>query len=233
MHYAFRETHQDLGTRQTLVLDAFTYNVTWLGVSDLLSQWDINNTTAFSLKLPITAPNSTFLLCVAWEDSAGNAYRYKLWDGGVLHYPLYNGERIEVDAKLEVWSIDNVTAAMSSDLTLYTSWIDDPELCICSQFTPTPTAINVANPSGGSGSSDVIVISGWLAIQGIVELRTLTGYADNQLAYLEFRLLTGDGEGGNFVFDTAETHADDSVDYIKPNDIATADPGRWVRQNNP
>lgn len=233
MQYPFRETHVDTVTRTTLTLAAFNYNVTWLGVSDLLSQWDINNTTEFSIKLPLTAPNATFLLCVAWEDSNSNAYRYKLWDGGVLHYPIYNGERIGVDAKLEVWSIGNVTAALTTAYVMSTSWLTEPILCGCSAFTPTPTNVNAADPSGGSSSDPVIVISGWLAIQGIAELRTLTGYQDNQLAYLEFRISAGDGEGGNFVFDSASSHADDAVDYIKPNNITDATNGRWVRQNNP
>lgn len=233
MNYGFRPSRADLATRTTVTLDAFTYNVTWTGVSDLLSQWSINNTTEFSFQLPIYEVNNTFVLAVAWEDDDGNAFRYKLWDNGTLHYPVYNGERIGVDAKLEVWSVDNVTAAMPDDLVLYSSWMVEPENCACSAYDAPALNINVANPSGGSGSSSVIVVSGWLAIQGIVELRTLTGYVDNQLAYLEFRLLAGDGEGGNFVFDAAETHADDGVDYIKPNNIATIDPGRWVRQNNP
>jgi len=232
MHYAYNRSYADEATRTTLTLDAFTYNVTWTGVSDLLSQWDINNTTEFSLQLPIAEVNNTFVLAVAWEDSSGNTFRYKLWDADALHYPVYNGERIGVSAKLEVWSVDNVTAAMATALTLYTSWLNEPSTCACSAFSPTPVNINVANPSGGSGSSSVIVISGWLAIQGIAELRTLTGYSDNQLAYLEFRLTAGDGEGGNFVYDASNSTTDDGIDYIKPNDKATSDSGRWVRQNN-
>lgn len=233
MRYAYEKSTRDYARRTAVTLDAFRYDVTWTGVSDLLSTWDINNSSEFSLQLPIEAPNETFLLCVAWEDSDGNAFRYKLWDGGVLHYPVYNGERIGVDGKLEVWSIASLTAELEETFTMYSSYLEEPELCRC---TPTDMAghtINFPVPSGGSPSDPPMIIASFLAIQGAAELRTLTDYVDNQYAYLEFLNTVGDGTGGSFVFAAAETTADDGRDYIKPNDILSSAPGRWVRQNNP
>jgi hypothetical protein len=233
MYYPYRKSTIDYATRTEVLLAAFNYNVTWLGVSDLLSTWDINNTTEFSIQLPVTAPNDTFLLCVAWTDEDGNALRYKLWDGGVLHYPIYGGERIGVDAQLEVWSIDDITASLADDFTLYSSWMEEPELCVCTPGSNAPSSITVAAPTGGTPSDPSITLLPFLAIQGIVELRTITGYVDNQYAYLEFNTTAGDGNGGAYVFDAADTTTDDSTDHIKPSDILAANPGRWVRQNNP
>ena len=232
MYYPYRRSTVDYATRTEIQLAAFNYNVTWLGVSDLLSTWDINNNTEFSLQLPLTAPNETFILCVSWTDADGNAYRYKLWDGGVLYYPVYGGQRIGVDAQLEVWSIGAVTATLSDTFIMYSSWLDEPELCICTSGDNEPTVIPISAPSGGTPSDPVIILPTFLAIQGVVELRTLTGYVDNQYAYLEFNTSAGDGNGGGYVFDSADTTTDDSTDHIKPNDILSSTAGRWVRQNN-
>lgn len=233
MYYPFRKSTVDAPARAQIQLEAFRYDVDWLGVSDLLSTWDINNTAEFSLQLPITAPNATFLLCVAWADEDGNAFRFKLWDGGVLYYPVYNGERIGVDAQLEIWSIGDITAEYDETFIMYSSQLSEPELCICTPSSSTPLIIPVSNPSGGSPSDNPVILSAWTAIQGIAELRTLTGYVDNQIAYLEFNTSPGDGNGGDYVYDAADTTADDSTDHIKPNDKLASAAGRWVRQNNP
>lgn len=232
MYYPFRKSTIDEPLRTEIQLAAFSYNVSWLGVSDLLSTWDINNTAELSLQLPIEPPNGTFVLCVAWTDEDGNAYRFKLWEAGVLYYPVYNGERIGVDAQLEIWSVAAITAAMTETFTLYSSWLTEPDLCICTSTDNDPTVIPVAAPSGGSPSDPVIVLSTFLAIQGVVALRQVTGYINNQYAYLEFNTAAGDGNGGSYVFDSSDTTADDSTDHIKPNDILSSSPGRWVRQNN-
>lgn len=228
MYYPYRASTVDGPIRAQVQLAAFSYTVSWYGVSDLLATYDINNNNEFSFQLPITAPNDTFILCVAWTDEDGNALRFKLWDGGVLYYPVYNGERIGADAQLEVWSADNVTAAMGSTFILYSSQLTEPELCVCTSTSQTPLII----PTYNTGS-EVIIMDGCEAIQGIVALRAITGYVANQLVYLEFHTTAGDGNGGHFVFKSSVSTADDSTDYIKPNDISPSSPGRWVRQNNP
>lgn len=233
MRYPYYKSTLDYATRTEIQLAAFNYDVDWLGVSDLLSTWDINNTTEFSLQLPITAPNDTFLLCVAWTDEDGNALRYKLWDGGVLYYPVYDGQRIGVDAQLEIWSIDDITAAMTEAFIMYSSWLEEPELCVCTPGANDSSVIEISAASGGTPSDPVVTLAQFLAIQGVAALRTITGYVDNQYAYLEFNTSAGDGNGGAYVFDSASTEVDDSTDYIKPNDILSTSPGRWVRQNNP
>lgn len=233
MYYPFRRGSLQVPARAQIQVEAFNYNVNWLGVSELLSSWDLNNTTAFSLKLPITAPNSTFLLCLSWEDEAGDTVRFKLWDGGVLYYPIYNGERIQPDGRLEVWSIGPLTAALDETFTLYSSQLTEPDLCVCTPNNANPLIIPVTAPSGGSPDDPIIVQSVWTAIQGIVALRQISGMVNNQVAYLEFNSTPLDGNGGMYVYDTAETAADDNIDHIKPNSVSVSDPGRWVRQNNP
>lgn len=39
----------------------------------------------------------------------------------------------------------------------------------------------------------------------------------------------GDGAGGDFVFQAADTNSDDGIDYIIPNSITRPTPGSWVR----
>jgi hypothetical protein len=130
---------------------------------------------------------------------------------------------------LEHWRCDRY---ISNTFIMYSSWLDEPELCICTSGDNEPTVIPISAPSGGTPSDPVIILPTFLAIQGVVELRTLTGYVDNQYAYLEFNTSAGDGNGGGYVFDSADTTTDDSTDHIKPNDILDSTAGRWVRQNN-
>lgn len=232
MHYAYTHASIQEPTRTEVILPAFDYDVVWAGVSDLLATWEINNTTEFSLKLPIDAPNDTFVLCVAWDDEDSNTFRYKLWEGGVLHYPVYDGERLGVSARLEVWSLELDHATLDEEYTLYSSWLTEPEVCICTGGAATPVTIETTE-SIDPGVTPPDTTAAVLAIQGYVQLRTLTGYVNNELRYLEFGNVLGDALGGNFVFNSSDSTADDDVDYIKPNDISVGTPGRWIRQNNP
>lgn len=71
-----------------------------------------------------------------------------------------------------------------------------------------------------------------LAIQGRAALRALVRHEPNELRYLAYLVTAGDGQGGEFVFGATETTADDGVDYLKPDNVDSGDPGRWVRQVN-
>ena len=64
---------------------------------------------------------------------------------------------------------------------------------------------------------------------GIASLRARTNHTANQLAYLLYVATDGDGGGGWFRFDASSTTADDGVDYLRPNDITSGNPGRWIR----
>lgn len=64
---------------------------------------------------------------------------------------------------------------------------------------------------------------------GITSLRARTIHSANQLAYLLYIATEGDNGSGWFRFDAASTTADDGVDYLRPNDITSGNPGRWIR----
>ena len=230
MYYPFSPSTAQAPSRTEILLPAFSYTVSWAGVSDLLATWSVGNTTEVSLKLPIDAPNDSFVLCVSWTEGL-DTYRFKLWDGGVLHYPLYNGERIGTSAKIEVWSAGSSDAELDEDFTLYSSWLSEPEVCTCT--CDDTAALVIETTEELTPGEDVESVGDNLAIQGYVELRAITGYVNNQLEYLEFGNAVGDGLGGNFVFDSSDGTTDDDVDHIKPDDISGATYGRWVRQNNP
>ena len=232
MYYPYRESVLQEPVRTEIILPAFDYDVVWLGVSDRLNIWEINNTTEFSLLLPIDPPNATFVLAVAWDED-GTPYRYKCWDGGVLHYPIYDGERIGIGARLEVWSVDLDHATLDEDYTLYSSWLTEPELCLVLGGTTVPQTIEASDSLTPGPEPEPIVDTADIAIQGYTELRTLVGYVDNQIEYLEFGNVLGDALGGTFIFDASSSALDDGVDYIKPNNLISIQPGRWVRDNNP
>lgn len=96
----------------------------WSGASTVLAEFPIGNTNYyFSLKLPIAAFGSNFIAAIRWKVS-DTCYRYKLWDNalGVLYYPIYAGERIGLNATLEIWSINSASApTLDADTTLYSS----------------------------------------------------------------------------------------------------------------
>lgn len=128
---AYRRISAVRASRKTLIVPSFAYAATWIGVSEMLASAAISNTNPFSIKRPITAPNSTFVAAVRWSESP-YVYRYKLWDDGVLYFPVYNGEQIGANAYLELWSVaDQALAAITSDWTLTVSKLVLPDLCQC------------------------------------------------------------------------------------------------------
>lgn len=76
-------------------------------------------------------------------------------------------------------------------------------------------------------------VRGTFAIQGRAALRALTDHEANEIQYLDFLVTAGDGQGGEFIFRATQTTADDGVDYLRPDNVSSGTPGRWVRTNNP
>lgn len=112
----------------------------WSGASRMLLQIPVGNTDyMFSLKMPIRQFGPNYVVTIAWEEN-GATSRYKLWEdvGEDLHYPVYSGERIGLNAIFEVWSTDT-TASYSNPIarTFETSIL---------LFTPQPGCFCV-NPS--------------------------------------------------------------------------------------
>lgn len=96
------------------------------------------------------------------------------------------------------------------------------------------TAAYTAVPPEQVGVIDTLEVSrARHAIQGRAALRALVRHEANELQYLEYLVSSGDGLGGEFIFDVAATATDDDVDYLRPDNVAVSDPGRWVRTSNP
>ena len=131
-----------LPQRTQIVLPAFSYTGTWLGVSKLLARYPITNTVAFSLRRPIYHPTGDFVLAVSWAE-APYVYRYKLSDlGDTLAFPVYNGEKVGVAAYIEVWSTADEVATMTTDFMMETSQLIEPT-CTSVQCTNSTTSITL------------------------------------------------------------------------------------------
>lgn len=230
-YYAFAPASVQDAQYTTLQLPAFSYNVVWGGLSEVLAIYSVANDTPFSFDFPIIAPSTTFVLCVAWTDSAGETYRYKLWDAGTaLYYPVYAGQRIGVSAQLEIWSTGAVTAVNSDVFNLYSSDLVLPESsCVLTCLQPSSVrTLEIASEDAPETCAEETM----LAIPGRAALRALTTHCANEWKYLSYLVTADDGQGGDFVYNASETHVDDEVDYLKPDDVSEFDSGRWVRQNN-
>jgi hypothetical protein len=115
-------------TQGYFVMPTFSVNVTWLGYSDIVAAFNYEGPSNFSLNgigtlIPL---NPNYLCCISWRDNNGHIYRYALWQnvGEVFFFdvPLYTGQVIMANFRLEIWSVANqAVASQSSSLTLYTS----------------------------------------------------------------------------------------------------------------
>lgn len=229
MNYPFVASAAITTSRIKYNLPAFSYAVTWLGVSDRLATYPLLNETWVSLVTPIEDPDETFVLAVAWEVD-GFVYRMKIFGEGVLHYPVYNGEAIGPMGVLEVWSAGVMDAEMEDDLTIYTSWLQENLTDYAGTQCDLPDVtieLTAEEPAPEPIPEECVV----LAVQGSAELRTLSHVAD-QLRYLDWLDVELDGRGGEFVYNAASLAADDSVDVIKPDDVDALSPGRWERTVN-
>ena len=68
------------------------------------------------------------------------------------------------------------------------------------------------------------------AIETLPDLRASFLHTDKMFIYLMGSVTETDGLGGIYVFDAASTDTDDDTSIIKPNDIAPASPGRWIKK---
>jgi hypothetical protein len=114
---------------------------------------------------------------------------------------------------------------------LSTVWVDGlmrPHVLTGSAYDPAAAYTAATDVSGATAIALAADTSG-AGYAGVISLRARTEHTANQMAYLLFVATEGDGGGGWFRFVTSETDADDGVDVIKPDNIGSGDPGRWVR----
>ncbi len=147
----------------TATIAAFSLTNTNLAYSTILAEYDLPNTAAISIRLPMQRSvrvNRTFALAVRFQNEDGDIVRYVIHrpDGmtGLL-YPAYAGEAISgTDPVIEVWGVAGQgTAAILEDITLTVktfSFQSGGMVSICGQFageawTLTPTTF-IAVPTG-------------------------------------------------------------------------------------
>ena len=145
--FPYRKLYPVRTTRKQLVVPVFAIANTWSGVSQMLTRVSVSALNAWSFELPVIPQNSSYLAAVSWTDSEGFVYRYKLWDDGVLYFPVYNGERIGVNnVQLEIWNVENEPLAyIDEEWVLKTSKLILPE--ICTDCTPGSEVVSLTeNP---------------------------------------------------------------------------------------
>lgn len=118
-------------TRNAFILPAFIHSVpTWADASLLLALYPINNADyKFSFKLPLSEFGTAFIPAIRWVED-GIVHRFKFWEGGVLYFPVYNGERIGYNAILEIWTVDSDEAPeLEEAQSLISSIFEFPANC--------------------------------------------------------------------------------------------------------
>lgn len=112
-------------------LPAFSYDVTWKGYSEVVTQFNFSASKNFFLKNKPRKPTGVnFLLCIRYRVGE-TVYRYKLWSDvgeiGMDEIPLYTTQIIKKNFVLEVWSTDGETeASLSEALNIITSVVQVP-----------------------------------------------------------------------------------------------------------
>jgi len=124
----FRAVTPVTKVRSYINLPAFSYSNTWIGASEIITQFNFSASKNFVLRnRPIPPTGVNFCLCIRWR-TGQTVYRWKLWQnvGEVLNVPLYNGELIKKNFVLEVWTTNTATISLSEDLRTLTSVVSVP-----------------------------------------------------------------------------------------------------------
>lgn len=141
----FRDVALVQPTRAKLIVPAFVLPASiWTGASLVLAEFAFGNSFWFSVKLPIKKFGTSFIAAIRYYDADNDVIvRYKLWDDddAVLFFPVYAGERLGLNAILEIWSLDLTTLpTLAADKTLYSSVFAFPPNMSCSACCTIPDA---------------------------------------------------------------------------------------------
>lgn len=240
------------------LLPAFTLAVpAWAGASGILAQYPFNNTTPISLKLPIGSFGSNFIAAVRWMEQEDIFVRYLLFEheDAVLYYPLYNGERMQPGAVLEIWSVDSLVApTLEEDLTLYSSQLIFPIVeqgrcgCCCENESLITTLVPVeptvlppgspCNPFCGDLCNTEppmpVCECPIVVVDNVAAGRAYTPdvFISPALLVTQGGAVPGDTLGKAFRWDAASVAVDDGTietTVIRPNNIDASAPGRWLQ----
>lgn len=243
--------------RVKIILPSFLLAVPiWAGASGILAQYQIVNDRPFSFKLPITQFGENFIAAIRWMEETDVFVRYVLFEDAraVLHYPLYNGERIGINAVLEIWSVNSVEApALDTDYTFLSSQFVFPDIEVGTSFgicCIEPSAIITlvpVPPSELPPGSPCNPFCGNLCNTEppmpicecpVVVKETVADARDyNPAIFLSPVMLftqgggaVGDSFGKTFMWRPLSVAVDDGTIYttvIRPNSINALAPGRW------
>lgn len=112
-----------------IVIPAFSYpHPAGSGASQIVAIYYPAITYLWSVRFPIVQPNNTFVAVLRYT-SSGVTYRYKLWEdiGEILpQYNLYIGETMPVNTVIEIWSVPDLTAAISAQWVIKLGNLEDP-----------------------------------------------------------------------------------------------------------
>jgi len=112
-------------TATYITLPAFAQSVsTWNGFSDIVFSFNFESPNKFALK-SFVSPVTNYALTISYRYSTGGGVRYLLWDatGSNLNQniPVYSGQIIANNFRLEVWNTSQGVASQSVPLSMFTS----------------------------------------------------------------------------------------------------------------
>lgn len=119
-------------------------NPTWIGVSERVVQYNFltnNNFTLDIFKVLQQLVGLNCCICIRWNTCKGYVRRYKLNTGvgEVVYAPLYNGQLIQKNFSIEIWSAINQTnSVITNEIDIITSVFDPQQ----DSFDPTTNEVN-------------------------------------------------------------------------------------------
>ena len=126
----FRPATAVAKTRTYVQLPTFTYATTWLGASEIATQFNFSASKNFVLRNRPAKPSGVnYCLCIRYR-VGDTVYRWKLWENvgeQIPHVRLYNGEIIKKHFVLEVWTVNGgTTISQASTINIITSVVNIP-----------------------------------------------------------------------------------------------------------
>jgi len=113
-------------TESYITIPSFSIANTWNGYSTIIATYNFEGKNNFSLKYIVgEVSNPNYILCVMWIDTNSVTHRYMFWKGiGEVmpqELPLYTGQLVKKNFRLEVWNINSTTAVQTTAINVYTS----------------------------------------------------------------------------------------------------------------
>ncbi len=126
----------------TVTIPAFSYTHLYT-VAAIIAYYDLSNTAEITIRRPLedhVLENETLALCCSYTED-GQTFRYVLhkpsWFDGIL-YPEYSGQKLGATARIEVWSLDDLSPAVSAEdivITIGPLTFQGPgQITICGQI---------------------------------------------------------------------------------------------------